>query len=112
MELLVYDPTASWFVLKYIPKTHKFILKVTNGEHIVMKKCRAEVGVRLCRNSTRSKSSPFWPEGPSPMRQSRRWRRPSRTERKATRRRRLRRKTNDRSINCHQSLLREKRRAE
>ena len=41
MDLLVYNPTASKFVLKYLPKTHKFILKVTDGDQIVMKKCKA-----------------------------------------------------------------------
>ena len=40
MELLVYNPTASRFVLKYVPKTHKFILKVTDGDQTVMKKCK------------------------------------------------------------------------
>lgn len=37
------NPTQSRFMFKYLPKTHKFILKVTDDDLMVMKKCKAEV---------------------------------------------------------------------
>lgn len=39
MDLLVENPTISKFVIKFIPKTRKFVLKVTDGNRIVIKKC-------------------------------------------------------------------------
>jgi hypothetical protein len=72
MELLVENPTASKFMMKYIPKTHKFILKVTDGYQIVMKKCKAEVNFLLFRNLRRSKSSLSTLDVPLQMRAIRR----------------------------------------
>lgn len=40
MDLLIENPTQAKFVLKYVPKLHKFVLKVTDGTRIVMRKCR------------------------------------------------------------------------
>ena len=88
MELLVENPTASKFVLKYIPKTHKFILKVTDGYQIVLKKCKAEVKLLLFRSLKRSKSSLSTPDVHLRTRATRRQSRwLSRTRRMATRRR-------------------------
>lgn len=51
MELLVDNPTTAKFVFKYVPKTHKFVLKVTDGQQLVMKKCKGDVTVYSHRNS-------------------------------------------------------------
>jgi len=40
MEILVENPTQSRFTLKYLPKIHKFVLKVTDDDLMVMKKCK------------------------------------------------------------------------
>lgn len=45
MDLLIESPTHSKFVLKYLPKLHKFALKVTDGSRIVIRKCKAEVDI-------------------------------------------------------------------
>jgi hypothetical protein len=43
MDLIIENPTQAKFVLKYVPKLHKFVLKVTDGSRIVMRKCKGEV---------------------------------------------------------------------
>jgi hypothetical protein len=40
MDLIIENPTQAKFVLKYVPKLHKFVLKVTDGTRIVMRKCK------------------------------------------------------------------------
>lgn len=41
MPVLVENPTEARFTLKYIPRKNWFILKVTDGDRIVMKRCHA-----------------------------------------------------------------------
>lgn len=47
MDLLIENPTQSKFVLKYVPKTHKFVLKVSDGSRLVMRKCKGDVPLLL-----------------------------------------------------------------
>lgn len=42
MEILVQNPTFSKYTLKYDPKSHRFVLKVTDGNKIVLKKCNPD----------------------------------------------------------------------
>lgn len=41
MQILVENPVTSRYVLKYDNKKHTFILKVTNGSNVVLKKGNA-----------------------------------------------------------------------
>lgn len=50
MDLIVENPTQSKYVLKYLPKTHKFVLKVTDGNRLIMRKCKEEVFYSLYSN--------------------------------------------------------------
>jgi hypothetical protein len=43
LDLLADSPTLAKFTIKYIPKTHKFILKVGDGSRLVMRKCTGDV---------------------------------------------------------------------
>ena len=41
MQILVERPTDARYTIKYLPKTNSFVLKVTDGQAIVMKKANA-----------------------------------------------------------------------
>lgn len=41
MPVLVDNPTISRYTIKFVPKNNEFVLKVTDGVRIVMKKCHA-----------------------------------------------------------------------
>lgn len=41
MEIIIDNPTTSRYVLKYIPNKNSFLIKVTDGRKIVMKKVDA-----------------------------------------------------------------------
>ena len=42
MEILIENPTTSRYVLKYIPEKNMFLIKITDGHKIVMKKVNAQ----------------------------------------------------------------------
>jgi hypothetical protein len=56
LDILADSPTLAKFTIKYIPKTHKFVLKVGDGSRLVMRKCTGDVKQYLCRNCKRWKS--------------------------------------------------------
>ena len=41
MEILIENPTTSRYVLKYLPDKNTFLIKITDGQKIVMKKVNA-----------------------------------------------------------------------
>lgn len=42
MNILVENPAVAKFVMKYVVKNHRFLLKVTDGDRMVIKKCNAD----------------------------------------------------------------------
>ena len=105
MELLVDNPTASRFVLKYIPRTRKFILKVTDDIQFVMKKCKEDVSILIVRNYKIFKSLPYSLEGLSPTKHRKKLKnRPKRSVREI-RRRKTRRRNDTSSFICHFNSL-------
>ncbi len=43
MQILVESPVTSRYVMKYNSKKHAFVLKVTNGSNVVVKRCNADL---------------------------------------------------------------------
>lgn len=67
IDLLIENPTQSKFVLKYMPKLHKFVLKVTDGTRLVMRKCDGNVLNSLFRNFSKFRNLSPLLDVPSPM---------------------------------------------
>ncbi len=101
MELLVDNPTTARYVLKYVPKTHKFLLKITDGQQIVMKKCKGEVSLISFRNQIRFKSSPFWQEEHSRMNSTKKLKNKFKMSKKEIKRKNIKRKDDIHSLICH-----------